>query len=89
MTEPTHLEITMRDLRNRSAEIMRAVERGESFTICRKGSPIGRLIPLQPRTFTARHEVMAAFSRAPIVDAARFRDDLDAMCRQDSVSYEW
>jgi prevent-host-death family protein len=37
-------EITQRELRNDSGAIMRGVERGESFTITRNGTPIGRLV---------------------------------------------
>lgn len=88
MTQGRCREITQGDIRNRTAQIMRAVGRGESFTISRRGMPIGRLIPLRPRIFVPRQEVMAAFSAAPILDAARFRDDLDALYRQDSITHE-
>jgi prevent-host-death family protein len=42
-------EITQRDLRNRSKEIMDAVESGRSFTVTRDGHEIGELIPLRRR----------------------------------------
>jgi prevent-host-death family protein len=42
-------EITQRDLRNRSKEIMDAVERGQAFTVTRDGHRIGELIPLRRR----------------------------------------
>lgn len=32
---------------------MRGVERGDSFTITRNGTPIGRLIPIRRRTFAS------------------------------------
>ncbi len=51
MTEYPPREITQRQLRNDSDTIMRGVERGESFTITRNGTPIRRLIPLRRRTF--------------------------------------
>jgi hypothetical protein len=38
-------EITQRDLRNRSKEIMDALESGRSFTVTRDGHEIGELIP--------------------------------------------
>ena len=41
------VEITQRDLRSRSREIMDAVEHGQSFTVTRDGRHIGELIPLQ------------------------------------------
>jgi antitoxin (DNA-binding transcriptional repressor) of toxin-antitoxin stability system len=37
---------------------MRGVERGESFTITRNGTPVARSIPLRCRTFVPREEVM-------------------------------
>src|SRR5580658_9023810 len=42
-------EITQRDLRTRSREIMDAVEHGQSFTVTRDGHRIGALIPLRRR----------------------------------------
>jgi prevent-host-death family protein len=89
MTEHAGREITQRELRNDSGEIMRAVERGESFTISRNGTPIGRLIPLRRRVFVPREEVMAAFATAPVLDAEKFRGDLDALADQDLTSREW
>ena len=68
---------------------MRGVERGESFTITRNGTPIGRLIPLRRRTFVPKQEVLAAFATAPVLDADRFRSDLDAGIDQDLTDREW
>jgi prevent-host-death family protein len=89
MTDYAGREITQRELRNDSGEIMRAVERGESFTISRNGTPIGRLIPLRRRVFVPREEVMAAFATAPVLDAEKFRSDLDALADQDVTTREW
>jgi prevent-host-death family protein len=82
-------EITQRELRNESGAIMRGVERGESFTITRNGTPIGRLIPLRRRTFVPRAEALAAFASAPMIDPDRFRADLDEAVDQDPFSREW
>jgi len=50
-------EITQRDLRNRSREIMDAVEHGQAFTVTRDGHQIGELIPLRRRRrFVSRTE---------------------------------
>ncbi|MBY8873951.1 type II toxin-antitoxin system prevent-host-death family antitoxin [Micromonospora sp. PLK6-60] len=68
---------------------MRGVERGESFTITRNGTPIGRLIPIRRRTFVPRAEAMAAFATAPVLDDAQFRSDLDAAIDQDLLDREW
>lgn len=89
MTTRSSREITQRELRNDSGSIMRAVERGESFTITRNGTPVGRLIPLRRRTFVPRQEVVAAFATAPVLDAERFRADIDAVVDQDPAGREW
>ncbi|GIJ25452.1 hypothetical protein Vqi01_06140 [Micromonospora qiuiae] len=89
MAEHAHREITQRELRNDSGAIMRGVERGESFVITRNGTPIGKLIPLRRRTFVPRAEVMAAFATAPMLDAERFRRDIDSTVDQDAFGREW
>jgi prevent-host-death family protein len=89
MAEYRSREITQRELRNDSGAIMRGVERGESFTITRNGTPIGRLVPLRRRTFVPRAEVMAAFATAAQVDPERLRGDLDALVDQDPFNREW
>lgn len=38
--------ISQRELRNDNAEIVRGVERGDSFTITRHGVPVARIVPL-------------------------------------------
>jgi prevent-host-death family protein len=89
MAERAAREITQRELRNDSGAIMRGVERGESFTITRNGTPIGRLIPLRRRTFVPREEVLAAFATAPTLDAEQFRADMDAVADQDPFDRDW
>lgn len=71
-------EITQRDLRSRSGEIMDAVEHGETFVVTRSGTPIGELIPLRRRRTVTREEFAARSANAPVIDAERFRADLDA-----------
>ena len=88
MTEHAR-EITQRELRNDSGAIMRGVERGESFTITRNGTPIGRLIPLRRRTFVPREEVVATFATSPVLDPERFRTDIDSAVDQDPFDREW
>jgi prevent-host-death family protein len=38
--------ISQRDLRNDNAAVMDAVERGESYTVTRRGVPVARLVPV-------------------------------------------
>jgi antitoxin (DNA-binding transcriptional repressor) of toxin-antitoxin stability system len=71
-------EITQRDLRTRSREIMDAVERGSSFTVTRDGHRIGELIPLRSRRFVPKAEFVAMSRGAATVDLDAFRADQDA-----------
>lgn len=80
-------EITQRELRNQSGEIMRALDRGESFVVTRNGVPVGELIPLQERKFVAAEAAMAIFTGAPRVELERFRKDLDALANQDPTPH--
>jgi antitoxin (DNA-binding transcriptional repressor) of toxin-antitoxin stability system len=68
---------------------MRGVERGESFTITRNGTTIGRLIPLRRCTFVPREEVLAAFTPSPALDVDVFRDCIDAVVDQDLPDRGW
>lgn len=75
-------EITQRELRNQSGEVMRALDRGESFVVTRNGAPVGELVPLKRRRFVAASAAVDAFAGAPPIDAARFRTDVDAALDQ-------
>lgn len=76
-------EITQRELRNESGEIMRALDRGESFVVTRNGVPVGELIPLRQRTFVAAEAAIAVFAGAPSVELERFQQDIDVWIDQD------
>lgn len=71
-------KITQRELRNQSGEIMRALDRGESFVVTRNGVPVGELTPLGRREFVAADAAVAAFAGSPAVEFERFRADIDA-----------
>jgi prevent-host-death family protein len=75
--------ISQRELRNESGRIMRALDRGESFTVTRNGVPVGELVPVRPRVFVAAETVAAAYRRAPRIAHPRFRRDIDAGMNQD------
>jgi prevent-host-death family protein len=75
--------ITQRELRNESGEIMRALDRGESFVVTRNGVPVGELTPIRRRRFVPPEEAIAAFQGAPPIDYTRFRRDLDQLVDQD------
>lgn len=75
--------ITQRELRNGSGDIMRGLDRGESFVVTRNGTPVGELRPLRRRQFVSADAAVAAFRNAPRIDAARFREDVDGVLDQD------
>lgn len=70
-------EITQRELRNDSGEIMRRLDRGESFVVTRNGVAVGELHPLRRRRFVASAVVLETFAGAPAIDGKRFRADVD------------
>lgn len=81
----TQPEITQRDLRNRSKEIMDAVQDGQSFTVTRDGHRIGELIPLRRRRrFVPRGEFAALSRTAPDISLDAFRADQDMTAEQEA-----
>jgi prevent-host-death family protein len=77
-------EISQRELRNDSGEIMRKLDEGETFIVTRNGVPVGELTPLRRHRFVAADAAVALFRMAPAVDAAQFRADLDQVVSQDT-----
>jgi len=75
--------ITQRELRNESGEIMRRLDRGESFIVTRNGVPVAELTPVRRRQFVATETALQIFHGAPTIDRSRFRKDLDRSVRQD------
>lgn len=76
-------EITQRELRNQSDEIMQALDRGESFVVTRNGVPVGQLMPLRRDRFVTAETAVAVFASAAGIDYNRFLSDLDGMSDQD------
>ena len=76
-------QISQRELRNASGEIMRALDRGESFVVTRNGVAVGELRPVRRRRFVRASMVADAFTGAAPIDAARFRRDVDSVLDQD------
>jgi len=72
-------EITQRELRNESGEIMRRLDRGETFVVTRSGVPVGELTPMRRHRFVSADSVVAMFRNAPAIDRDQFRADLDGI----------
>jgi prevent-host-death family protein len=78
-------EITQRELRNESGDVMRALDAGESFVVTRNGVGVGELTPLRHRRFVDRAAALEAFANAAQIDSKRFRQDLDRHASQDAT----
>jgi prevent-host-death family protein len=76
-------QISQRELRNQSGQIMRALEAGESFVVTRDGAPVAELIPLRRRHDARLATVLEIFRGAPRVDYVRLRKDLDRLADPD------
>lgn len=76
-------EITQRELRNNSGEIMRQLDQGESFVVTRNGVPVGELSPLRRHRFVRAEAALTAFRGAPRVEFDRLRADLDRAASQE------
>jgi antitoxin (DNA-binding transcriptional repressor) of toxin-antitoxin stability system len=78
-------DITQRQLRNDSGEIMRGLDRGETFVVTRNGVPVGELTPLRRHRFVSADAVVSEFQGAPSIDTARLRADLDRVASQEAT----
>ena len=74
--------ITQRELRNDSGAVLREVQAGRTLIVTRNGVPVAELRPVPPRRFVPRAVIADAARRAPRVDAARYRADLDTVVDQ-------
>jgi antitoxin (DNA-binding transcriptional repressor) of toxin-antitoxin stability system len=77
-------EISQRQLRNDSGEIMRGLDEGETYVVMRNGTPVGELTPLRRHRFVPKETAIAMFRGAPPVDYVRLRRDLDTVASQDA-----
>ena len=76
-------EITQRELRNQSGEIMRALEQGDEFLVTRNGVPVGELLPIRRGNFVRSEVLHEAMRGAPHVDFRELRADLEAVASYD------
>lgn len=68
----------MRDLRNKGAEVLDRVERGERLVVTRDGRAVAELRPL-PRRSAGPAELIERRKRLPRVDPDALRADIDAV----------
>jgi prevent-host-death family protein len=77
--------ITQRELRNESAAIMDAVERGETFVVTRNGTPVGELRPMRRRRFVPTAELKRKWANRPPIDYVAMRAEMDALFGEERV----
>lgn len=70
--------VSVRELRNNGAEVLRRVERGENVVVTRDGMPVAELRPL-PRRTPSTAELIRRRRSMPRVDPVVFRADVDAL----------
>lgn len=78
-------QITQRELRNDSGRIMRALDKGTTFTVTRNGVAVGELMPVRQRLFVRAETAVAVFAGAPRIARRRFRRDIDALIDQEAA----
>jgi prevent-host-death family protein len=82
-------EISQRELRNQSGEIMRELDRGEEFIVTRNGVPVGELRPIRPRQFVPTRTLQASLRGVGPIDPKLFREDVDRYVDQDPTPRAW
>jgi prevent-host-death family protein len=71
-------DVTIRDLRNHGADVIRRVLRGERLTVTRAGEPVAELTPV-PREGLDARTLLARWRHLPPVDPRRVRADMDEL----------
>ncbi|WP_448073152.1 type II toxin-antitoxin system Phd/YefM family antitoxin [Georgenia yuyongxinii] len=70
--------VSVRDLRNRGADVLGRVARGESLIVTRDGEPVASLSPL-PRRLPSTEQLIARRRALPQLDVAALRADVDEL----------
>lgn len=70
--------VTVRDLRNNGAEVLRRVELGERVVVTRDGTPVAELRPL-PRPSASPSELIRRRRNLPRVNPDDLRRDIDSV----------
>jgi prevent-host-death family protein len=77
--------ISQRELRNNSAEVMDAVEGGETMIISRNGIPVAELRPIPRRALVATTELRRAWADGSRLSYAAMRDEADRLLGEDLI----
>ena len=74
-------KVTIRELRNNGGRVLDRVLRGEPLQVTRDGRPVAEIVPTRAPGLTGE-ELVRRSRRLPDIDAARFRNDVDAVLDQ-------
>lgn len=77
--------VSQRELRNGSAALMDAVERGETFVITRHGVEVAELRPLPRDAFASVVQLKAALAGLPTGGHERLRAEADVVFGEDRI----
>lgn len=77
--------ITQRELRNKSAEVMDAVEGGETVIVSRNGVPVAELRPIPRRTLVPTAELRKAWADGSRLSYATMRAEMDELFGEERV----
>lgn len=72
-------EVSQRELRNNSGEVLRVVQAGETVIITNNGTPVAEIGPLRRARFVDAHIAVEAFAGSPSIDLEEMRRDLDTV----------
>jgi len=71
-------QVTVRELRNNSADVLARVSHGESLTVTKDGTPVAQVVPL-PRRRLSTAEVLRRFAALPPIDHVAMRAEIDEL----------
>ncbi|MQA93794.1 MAG: type II toxin-antitoxin system prevent-host-death family antitoxin [Streptosporangiales bacterium] len=77
--------ISQRELRNNSAEVMNAVEGGETMIVSRNGVPVAELRPIPHRALVPTAELRRAGADGARIDYAAMREEMDELFGEDRI----
>lgn len=77
--------ISQRELRNNSAQVMDAVENGETVIVSRNGVPVAELRPIPQRALVSTAELKRAFADGSRLDHSAMRTEMDELFGEDRV----
>lgn len=78
-----HREITPRELRRESNQVIRELDKGPTFVATHEGGPVGELKPMSKSSYISTETAVELFHSLPPIDYERFRADVGAVADQD------